>query len=269
VRTLPFAAVTRTRRARAARPKEPLPPALPPAERTVGQLVAESIRLYGRRFWPALLLGLPLAVADQLALDLNALGRVLVLVAFAPVFTLGYAVGTTLAVPDRPGGRWWVAMLVGTVVFVPAALFFPWFALASVAWLGLAGLVVPVALIERTGLRATIRRAVQLGRADYVHAAGSLATLVLLFWMTRIALALVLRSQADNTVRVAVFLADVVLAPLLFLGPALLYFDQVARVGSPSRRARRRSTSDADLPDADDAHRTGRPDAQVESRPPA
>jgi hypothetical protein len=264
--------VTRTRRARSPqqpRAKEPLPPPLPHAERTVGQLVAETIRLYGRRFWPALLLGLPLAVADQLSIDLNALGRVLVLLAFSPVFTLAYAVATTLAVPERPGGGWWTAMLVGTAIFVPAALFFPWFALASVAWLGLAGLVVPVALVERTGPRATIRRAFQLGRADYVHAVGSLATLVILFWLTRIALALVLRSQADNTIRVAVFLADLVLAPLLFLGPALLYFDQAARVGSPSRRARRRSTPDADLPDADDPHGAGRPDAQVESRPPA
>jgi hypothetical protein len=261
--------VTRTHRARAARAKEPLPPALPHSERTIGQLVAESIRLYGKRFWPALLLGIPLAVADQLALDLNALGRVLTLLAFAPAFTLAYAAATTLAAPERPGGGWTVAMLTGTIVFVPAALFFPWFALASVAWLGLAGLVVPVALIEGTGFRATLRRAIQLGRADYIHAVGSLATLVLLFWMTRIALALLLRSQADNTIRVAVFLADLVLAPGLVLGSALLYFDQAARVGSPSRRARRRSTPDADLPDADDAHGAGRPDPQVQSRPPA
>ena len=31
-----------------------LPPPLPPETRTVGQLVAESIRLYGARFWPSL-----------------------------------------------------------------------------------------------------------------------------------------------------------------------------------------------------------------------
>ena len=43
-----------------------LPPPLPPATRTVGQVVAEAIRLYGRRLRPALPLGLPLAAADTL-----------------------------------------------------------------------------------------------------------------------------------------------------------------------------------------------------------
>jgi hypothetical protein len=46
------------------RPREPRPPALPPESRTVGQLVAESIQLYRRRFWPSLALGLPIAVID-------------------------------------------------------------------------------------------------------------------------------------------------------------------------------------------------------------
>ena len=35
-----------------------LPPPLPPETRTVGQLVAESLRLYGARFWPSLALGI-------------------------------------------------------------------------------------------------------------------------------------------------------------------------------------------------------------------
>ena len=43
-----------------------LPVALPAAERTVGQLIAESIRSYGQEFWHCLPLGLPLALADQL-----------------------------------------------------------------------------------------------------------------------------------------------------------------------------------------------------------
>ena len=45
-----------------------LPPPLPPAERTVGQLVAETIRAYGDNFWRALPLGIPLALVDQLSL---------------------------------------------------------------------------------------------------------------------------------------------------------------------------------------------------------
>ena len=74
-------------------------------------------------------------------------------------------------------------------------------------------------------------RDLQLGRADYVHAAGSFATLAILFALTRLALGLLLSSQADATVRVAIFLADLVLSPLLFLGAAIVYVDQAARVG--------------------------------------
>ena len=43
---------------------EPRPAALPPGQRTVGQLVAESIRFYGARFWAVIPLGVPLAVLD-------------------------------------------------------------------------------------------------------------------------------------------------------------------------------------------------------------
>src|SRR5437764_10379925 len=40
-----------------------LPPPLPPGTRTVGQLVAETIRFYGKHFWRSLLLGIgPAAV---------------------------------------------------------------------------------------------------------------------------------------------------------------------------------------------------------------
>jgi hypothetical protein len=39
-------------------------------------------------------------------------------------------------------------------------------------------------------------------------------------------------------VRLAVFLADLVVSPLLFLGGALLYFDQAARVSRTSDRNR-------------------------------
>jgi uncharacterized membrane protein len=82
----------------------------------------------------------------------------------------------------------------------------------------------------------SLRRGLELGRADYVHAAGSLATLVILFFVTRFGLALLLESQADNTVRTAIFLADAVLAPLLFLGGAILYEDQDARLRSRGQR---------------------------------
>ena len=48
-------------------------------------------------------------------------------------------------------------------------------------------------------------------------------------------MALLLRDTGEQTERIAVFLADLVLSPILFLGAALLYFDQKARLESPGR----------------------------------
>jgi hypothetical protein len=218
----------------------PLPAPLPPETRTVGQVVAEAIRLYGRSVRLALPLGFPVAVADVVSFGLSVGARILILLAAAPVFTLAFAWATALAGGVRSGRATWLrALLLGTLVFLPAAAFFPWFAILSVAWLALVGLVVPVVLVEDLPARDALRRAVELCRADYVHALGSLATLVIVFVLTRYALAFLLRGQADNTVRVAVFIADVVVSPLLFLGAALLYFDQAARVRSDEPRGRR------------------------------
>ena len=50
---------------------KPLPAPLPPETRTVGQVVAEAIRLYGRSMWLALPLGLPVAVADVVSFGLS------------------------------------------------------------------------------------------------------------------------------------------------------------------------------------------------------
>jgi hypothetical protein len=253
--------------ARTARAKEQRPPALPPERQTVGQLVAETLRLYGSRFLVALPLGLPVAVADQVALGQAVEGRVVVLVVASPFFTVAYAAACTLVLQVRLGATTWgAALFAGTIAFLPAAIFFPWFALVSILWLALVGHVVPVMAKEGVGVRRAFARAVALGRADYVHSAGGLATLVLVFGLTRIALGGVLRSQADNTIRVSVFLADTVLAPILFLGGALLYLNLAARVGS---RPRRRRDRDAALPDAHDAHGEGRPDPELEPRAPA
>ena len=218
-----------------------LPPPLPPETRTVGQVVAEAIRLYGRSFRLALPLGLPLALADAFAVvETTVVEKILILAAAAPAFTLAFAWATALAADVRPGRATWLrALVLGTLAFLPAAFFFPWFAILSVAWLTLVGLVVPVVIVEGLPGRPALRRAVELCRADYIHALGSLATLVIVFVLTRLALTFLLREQADNTLRIAVFLADLVVSPLLFLGGALLYFDQAARVDSGDRTKRR------------------------------
>jgi len=239
-----------------------LPPPLPPERRTVGQAVAETIRLYGASFVRALPLGLVVAVANQLTVGRSRLAAIVVLLVAAPFFTLAYAFATRLALGVRPPARsWLVALLVGTIVFLPAALFFPWFALASVFWLALVGLSVPVAMAERRGAVDSVRRSLGLARAGYLHAAGSFVTFAALFVLTRTALALVLRSQADSAVRTAIFVADTLVAPLLFLGAITVYVDLEARLRSRERDGKER---DADLSDADDPDREGRPDAARE-----
>ena len=221
--------------------RETLPAPLPPETRTVGQVVAEAIRLYGRRLWPSLPLGLPLAVGDTLAIATTTVEKILILVVATPAFTLAFAWASAIAADVRPRRSTWLrALVLGTLAFLPAAFFFPWFAILSVAWLALVGLVVPVVMIEDAPFRQAWPRAIELCRADYVHAVGSLATLVIVFVLSRIALAFLLREQADNTIRVAVFVADLIVSPLLFLGGALLYFDQAARVDSAPRAERRR-----------------------------
>jgi hypothetical protein len=240
-----------------------LPPPLPPSQRTVGQLVAESIRFYGDNFWRALPLGLPIAVLDQLELGRGAAARVGLFVVAAPFLAFAFARAAAMVGGVSPSRRSVaVATATGTAVLLPAALLFTWFALLAVAYLALVGLVVPVAVLEGGGALRAFRRAGNLGRADYIHAAGSLAALVLVFFLSRLVLVLLLHGQADEAMRVAVFLADVVLGPVLLLGASLLYFDQAARVGSAGSNPRRRP--DADLHPSVEADAAGRSDAQVE-----
>jgi hypothetical protein len=235
-----------------------LPPPLPPSERTVGQLIAETIRTYGDNFWRALPLGLPLAVLDLLALDRSAVTRIVLFVAFAPLLAFAFARASALVGRVEPGWRAAaLATAIGAAVLLPAAVLLMWFALLAVAYLAFVGLVVPVAVIEGKGPVASLRRAIELGRADYVHAVGSLATLVIVFFLSRLVLVLLLQDQADNTIRVAVLIADVILAPVLLLGAAVLYLDQAARVGvrRPGRGRRRGSGRDSSGPADARTHR--------------
>jgi hypothetical protein len=241
-----------------------LPPVpLPPAERTVGQLVAETIRLYGRRFWPSLALGvLPAVGAVALAATHRPLRFVLALTVWPLVVSLSYAAGCALAAGSRlDRGATARAVLLGALLLVPAGFLASAFILPGVAWLALVGLAVPAAVIERRGVRASLARGFELGRADYVHALGSLAALAIVVGVSELTLIALLRSQGDNGQRVAHGLADLVLSPLLYLGAAQLYGDQAARVGSrrPDKRSR-----DADLHPPVDADAAGRPDPQVE-----
>ena len=61
--------------------------------------------------------------------------------------------------------------------------------------------------------------------------------------LTSIMLGVLLRSLGDQTERIALFLSDLVLSPLVFLGAALLYYDQDARLSRADSSVRERRPS--------------------------
>lgn len=211
---------------------ESRPVALPPAERTVGQLVAESIRFYGDRFWVCLALGLP---AAAVAVVFRHVSRTMQL-ALAPSLAGGLISATfvgasVLVLRARPSrGRLVVAWLAGWLVFAPTPFLVIAFVVPGLLWLAALGLVVPVLVVEDGRVADAFRRAWQLARADFVHALGSLFTLAVVVVLSQSVLVFVLRGFGDAGVSTALFLASVVLSPLLFVGAALLYVDQAARV---------------------------------------
>ena len=206
----------------------PLPPPLPPETRTVGQLVAESLRLYGRRFWPSLALGVPPSILNLIArvLDDELLFVVVPLVGgvlLSGSYLGAVALASERSVPIRG------PIAAGMLVFLPFPILTALFILPGLIWLAALGLVVPVLALERVSFLGAFRRAFALARADFVHALGTLATLAILVFLTQSGLFFVLRGTGDQTLAIASFVASLVVSPLLFLGAALLYFDQEAR----------------------------------------
>jgi hypothetical protein len=251
------------------REKAPLPPPLPPETRTVGQLVAEAIRLYGRRFRASLALGLgPAALAVGATLIGGWVALAFVLTVGALLMTGSYIGGVALVSHRRPSRREVaVALAVGYAIFLPGLFLYSAFVLPAVVWFGLLGLAVPAAVIEGLGFRSSLRRGFELARADYVHAIGSLATLVIVAFLTATVLFLLLRGGSEIALSSAAFASLLVISPILFLGAGILYFDQAARLESGGPRPRR--SRDADLHHAVEPQRPRRADAEGEPRPAA
>jgi hypothetical protein len=95
-----------------------LPPPLPPEERTVVQLVAETIRAYGAQFWRVLPLGLPVAVATQISLGRSDERNTLTLLALSPAFALAFVVACSLVV----GGGSRRVVVIALVIFLPVPI---------------------------------------------------------------------------------------------------------------------------------------------------
>jgi hypothetical protein len=207
------------------------PVALPPAERTIGQLVAESIRFYGEHFWQCLTLGLaPAALAVVGANVSRPVALILSPTLFGALLSATF-VGASVLVLERrpPRSRLVVTWLVGWLVFAPFPFLVLAFVLPGLAWLAALGLVVPVLIVEEVPVRTALARAWQLARADFLHVLGSLFTLAVVVFLTQAVLAFILRGFGGAAVSTAFFLASIVVSPLLFVGAALLYVDQSAR----------------------------------------
>ncbi len=250
----------------ARKPKEALPPPLPPETRTVGQVVAETLKLYGRRFWPSFALGVPIGVFGALLPALHGRTQEVVSLAVgAPLVTLSY-VGASVIVAGRPveRGRLVKAFLAGLIVFLPFPVLVFFYILPAIAWLALVGLCVPAAVIEGTGILDSLKRGYRLGRADYVHSLGSMATLGITFYLSTRVMAVAINAGSGQAADLARPLAEGVLWPVVVLGSSLLYFDQAARLESGPRTRRSR---DADLHHAHEPDRPGRADAEGEPRP--
>jgi hypothetical protein len=211
---------------------EPRPAALPPAERTIGQLVAESIQFYGARFWACLALGVPAAAVAVVFTQVSRRTELLLApTVSAAVISATFVLASVLVLEASPPRRRLVAAwLIGWLVFAPVPFLVIAFIVPALVWLAALGLVVPVLVAEDVPLRAALPRAWRLARADFGHALGSLFTLAVVVLLSQSVLVFVLRGFGDAAASVALFLASVVLSPLLFVGAALLYVDQAARV---------------------------------------
>ena len=216
----------------------------------LGELLAETVRLYGERLWAAAAIGAFLAGA---VLAAGLLDQVLLGIAvIAPAVTVCYAVAARIALGD-PAGEAWGQVGLRAPVLVPLTivvslpfvlgiidvliLFF------SVAWFAFVGLAIPVAMIERAPagtswfgrITFALTRATDLARVEFLHVLGVSAALVLIYALLGPFLGVLLTGFADNGRIAARVMANGVLGPFFFLGLSLLYFEQEARALSSAQ----------------------------------
>jgi hypothetical protein len=240
-----------------------------PAERTVGQLIADSIRLYGSAFWRGVLIAIPATAFTVGAAFIDGTaGLVYGLVVGPFALGLSYLWASVVATGGRHApGR---ALLAGAIAFLPLAVsrvaVFTGIYFFALGWFALVGLAVPAVLVENRPLVEALRRGVELARADFAHAFGTIAALAIVVVVSILSLSLAIAAFGAQSISISAVLAVVVMSPLFFLGCGLLYLDQKARLESGSPRRRRR---DARLHHAVEPDRAGRADAEVEPGPAA
>ena len=207
----------------------------------MGQLVGEAIRVYSAHFWKGLALGVPVVGINGLAWRApSGSGRLLVVPIAALLISLSYVCAVALVTRTSIRSRQALnAYVVAVLVFLPFPLLTAVYVLPGLVWLALFGLAVPAAFVEGLGLRTALVRGYRLARADFVHVLGGLATLALVVFLTQFSLYFVLREYAENTRLAAAALASLVVSPVVFLGAAILYGDQEARLGSRGEEQRK------------------------------
>lgn len=216
----------------------------------IGEVIAAAARIYGTRPLEFVCVGVLQAGALAATLWLP-LAAAVVVVALA--FGLAFATVVRLVVRDsflsalrRPLELLPVIITLGLVVGIPFSLASSYviFILLAVAWLGLWAFAIPAAMVEtpeRPSMPGRIshaaRRSLQLARAEYLHACGVAALLVVITLLVGIVLAVLLSSFADNSQQAAVAISQVVLSPFFFIGLTVLYFEQQARAATVARSA--------------------------------
>ena len=200
-----------------------------PDERTVGQLIADAIKLYGHPV-------LARARARDPGGRLHDRGivprrrrarRVRACVGpFALALSYVWAVEVTTDAREARGR----ALLAGAVAFLPLAasrlLVFTGVYFVALAWFALVGLAVPSVIVEGRGLRDALQHGFRLARANFVHAFGTVAALAVVVIVSIFSLSLLLAGFGAQTSPISAVMAVIVMSPLFFVGCALLYFDQ-------------------------------------------
>jgi hypothetical protein len=225
----------------------------------LGELLRASMKIYSTRGWTYALLGIvPAAlylVGDTLpsnatgvvgSIAIASLGFVLVFGTIARLVAGDGVVAALRAmVTSLP-----VLLVLGLVVAVP--FYISGFGLVllvfSALWLGLTSFAIPAAMIEQVDepgigprLVHALQRTTLLARVEYWHAVGVAATLIIIYVLIGVVLAVVLDGAADLNQRWALAVAQVPLAPFFYIGLSVLYFDQRARALESRGISRRRA----------------------------
>lgn len=245
---------------------------------SVGEVLAETTRLYGDRIRAVLAIGVFMMGAYVLATQINRLVGIVVLLlaqTAALAVTVRIVAGDDLdeaaaqAVLRAP-----VLVVLAFVVFLPFVVIgqFLLLLLFAAAWLGLAVFAIPVAMLEShegssfARLSRPLQRTIELARVEYVHAVGVVAVMVIAYLLFGLALERLLVGFAGVSALSARALVQLVLAPFFFLGLAVLYFDQNARALSSRGKSRPGGRADADVHHHVEPERAGATDAPGEPR---